>query len=351
MRELRVGLVGAGAISRLTAREFAANQRVSLCAVADLNEDRAGQLAAEFGIPVTHTDASALFETPDIEAVYIGVPNRLHGEFAEAALHAGKHVLLDKPFAFDTAQAERVAAIARNADRVFMLGMNQRFTPQIQRARAMVASGALGEVYHAKAFWRRRSGIPRIGSWFTNKAESGGGALLDIGVHMLDATLYALADFDVATVSGAAFTRMGNRGLGDGRWGRSERVHDTFDVDDFTTALIRLRGGAVITLEAAWALHQPAANDMGVVLFGEDAGFDAHGDTVYRYGDKRGEYVITQNPAIEVTDFPGQNRVDHFVNAVLDESCCAVTIDEALMVQRVLDAIYESSVTGREVVF
>lgn len=348
MSTIRFGLIGAGSIASITARELRGHPSVELRAVADPSESRRVELASRLKIPNNYAHADELLGDPEIDAVYIAVPNTLHASLASDALGAGKHVLLDKPFALSFAQAQQVAETAAASGKTLMLGMNQRFDANVQRAKQMFDAGMLGAVYHAKAFWRRRSGIPRIGSWFTNKATSGGGALLDIGVHMLDASLYVLGNFNPVSVSGATYTRFGQRGLGDGSWGRSEREHDEFDVDDFATALIRLNDGTTLSLDAAWALHQPQGNEMGVYLYGEDAGLSVYEDLLYRNGDN-GEYYRIEGSNIGELRYPHCSRAHHFVNVLLGEEQPAVTMDEALSIQRILDAIYLSSETGEEV--
>lgn len=348
MNTVRLGIVGAGEIGRYTARDFARHPGVEFVAVADLNEARAAALVEMLGSSSAVTDPDSLFARDDIDAVYVAVPNAFHEPVACAALASGKHVLLDKPFATSFAAAQRIAEQARAADRLLMIGMNQRFERNVQRAKLLAASGAFGDIYHVKAYWRRRQGIPRLGSWFTNRATAGGGALLDIGVHVLDVALHVLANFRAVSVSGATFTRFGNRGLGEGGWGRSERTFETFDVDDFATAFIRLEGGAVVSLEAAWALHQQHASDHDVLVYGEDGGMAIYSDLAFRSGAD-GSYEVIQELATPPLPFPHQSRAHHFVNVLLGAEEPLVSVDEALAVQRILDAIYESAASGREV--
>jgi len=170
------------------------------------------------------------------------VPNAFHAPLATAALEAGKHVILDKPFALYLAEALRVAEASRKSGRLFMLGTNQRFEEGPQKVKALAEKGYFGKIYHLKASWRRRSGIPRLGTWFGNRKLAGGGCLLDIGVHMINLALYVAGVFDAECVTGAVYTRFGNRGLGGGTWGASEPEAMPFDVDDFSKALVPGRG-------------------------------------------------------------------------------------------------------------
>jgi predicted dehydrogenase len=351
MERIRFGIVGAGAISRLSCREIAQHPQATIVAAADTNAERLASLAKSYSIARTYAEASQLFADPHVDAVYIAVPNVYHAPLARAALLARKHTLLDKPFALDLAAAETVAAAARNTDRVFMVGMNQRFDRAAQRAKHLMSSGALGDVYHAKAFWRRREGIPRIGSWFGNKALSGGGALLDIGVHVLDLTLHLCDNFEAASVTGVVYTRFGNRGLGDGAWGASEREHQLFDADDFATALVRLRGGLTVSLDAGWAGHQERADDRDVLLYGTEGSASVYTERLFKSGASRGEYLTVQNPGNAPLAYSHASRFHHFINVVLGTEKPTIPLEQSLAVQRILDGIYESSRTGREVRF
>ena len=335
---VRVGLIGAGMIAQMTGREFAANPDAELVAIADPSAERAAALAGMYGIENVLDDGHALLSRDDIDAGYIAVPNCFHAEYAIAALDAGKHTLLEKPFAMNLTEANAVAEAAARSNASFMVGMNQRFGANAQAAKSMVARGDIGEVFHVKAFWRRRAGIPRIGSWFTHQETAGGGGLLDIGVHMLDVGLWCIDNFEPTNVLGTAYTQFGNRGIGDGRWGRSERTDNRFDVDDFATALIQLEGGVTVQLEAAWAIHQENANDMNVVLYGTEGTLNAYESKLYRAGDDG--YEIIQNPKAPEPIYPHQSRVDNFVNAIEGREDLCVAIEESLAVQRILDGIY-----------
>ncbi len=347
MSDIRIGVVGAGSIGQLTARDFARHPDAQVVAVTDTSAERAAELASRVSASAA-ASVDELLARDDLDAVYVAVPNKHHEPIACAVLNSGRHLMLDKPFAIDSAAAQNIVDTAANNQRRLFLGMNQRFERNVQRARLLAQAGALGEIYHAKAYWRRRQGIPKMGSWFTHKAIAGGGALLDIGVHVLDVALHIMDNFAAKTVSGSVFTRFGNRGLGEGSWGRSEREHDVFDVDDFATAMIRLDGGQVITLEAAWALHQPSPNEHDVLLYGEDAGMAVYADQLFRSGNQ-GEYQIIQNLPTADIPFPHCNRAHHFINVLLEREEQLVDTAQALAVQRILDAIYQSSITGREV--
>ena len=346
---VRFGIIGTGGVAAGGAADLIANPDAELIAVADPSRERVSAFAARFGVSTVLESAEQLLALETVDAVYIAVPNYLHAPITTLALQAGKHVLQEKPLALSLADAAPLAAAARQSGKHFMLGMNQRFVPPVQRARQLVERGRIGRPYHCKAYWRRRAGIPGIGSWFTRKQHSGGGGLLDIGVHMLDDALYELGDFDVHSVSGATYAEFGPRGLGEGGWGLSERPDTRFDVDDFATAMIKLKSGASVVLDAAWAMHSEQRNAMNVELYGIDGAIDTYGERLYRQ-QPDGYHIIDSPDAGELT-YPHASRFHHFVNLILGREEACVTLEQALTVQRVLDAIYASAASGREVIF
>jgi predicted dehydrogenase len=212
----------------------------------------------------------------------------------------------------------------------------------------VVQQGALGHVYRVQAFWCRRAGIPRLGTWFGKRELAGGGALYDIGVHLLDLALFTLGDFAPLTVSGQVHTTFGQRGLGEGGWGLSDRSHTEFDVDDGATALLRFASGATVSLDVSWAIHQKEDDRMNVVLHGSEAGAGLFPGELYRRGAEPGVYE-TRTLAPTPLDYPHENRFHNFIAALLGTEKPAVPAREALAVQRILDAVYESSRSGREV--
>ena len=197
---------------------------------------------------------------------------------------AGKHVLVEKPFATNAVEARAVVEQAARVGKVLSVGMNQRFLPAAQRVRELVHTGKLGHVYHAKAFWFRRAGIPKLGTWFGNKSLAGGGALYDIGVHLLNLALFVMDRFEPVSVSGQTYSNFGHRGIGEGDWGLSDRAHPEFDVDDGATALLRFADGATLTLDVSWTIHQKEADRMNVVVHGTEAGAACYPGELYRFG-------------------------------------------------------------------
>jgi predicted dehydrogenase len=345
---LKIGVIGAGAIAPSHCKGIQTYQGAELVAIADAHEGRARALQDEYRIPRRYDSIERMIADRDLDAVTIALPNYLHAPTAVAALGAGKHVMSDKPFTVSVADGEAVIAAAARAGKVFAVGMNQRFRQESQVIRTIVERGDLGSVYFAKAFWCRRTGIPRLGTWFGDKKRSGGGSLLDIGVHMLDLCLWLLGNFDAEAVSGVTYTKFGNRGLGEGGWGKSDREKIAFDVDDLASALIRLKGGVTVMLETSWARHQelPSAND--VELFGTDGGARLFPARVFRSGERAGEYEVVEPQGVPIR-YAHCERVHNWIDAILGKAELECRPGQALAVQKILDAIYRSAASGREV--
>jgi len=341
-----VAVIGAGAIGADHLASLKLHPAATVVALADSSAQR-GRMAAEaFDIPAVVKDYRLLLGREDIDVITIALPNYLHATVALEALRAGKHVMLDKPMATNARDAAKLVAEARARGVLFMVGQNFRFAAETQTAKRIVEAGSLGDVYHAKTSWCRRSGIPRIGSWFTQKRFSGGGCTYDIGVHALDRCLYLMGEFEAAAVSGQTFAKFGPRGLGNGGWGKSE-IDPTapFDVDDLSVALIKLRSGRTVVLEAAWASHGPANDVNATQLFGTDAGLSLPPVQLFRQ-TRTGYCTEAIDPLPPLVN---TNRMVHFIDCLLGKAKPFVKPAESLAVQKILDAIYVSSATGREV--
>ncbi len=343
---IRFGFIGAGMIAHYSAENLQKHPRGRLVAVHDANAERARDFAAKQGSVEVHDDVSTLLADPDIDAVYIAVPNKFHASLAIAALEAGKHVLIEKPLAMNAAEGTAMMAASEKSGRVLLVGMNQRYIPAAQTIRAAVAAGEAGEIYHAKAYWWRRAGIPRLGTWFTQKALAGAGACNDIGVHALDVCLFMMGNFDPVSVSGAIYAKFGPRGLGEGGWGQSDREHADFDVDDFATAFIRMRNGATVTLDAVWASHYPEEQKFGVELYGTEGGFSLD---PLQFRHAGGDAYLVEDDLQRPLALPHCDRFHNLINHLLEGEELLVKPGQALVVQKVLDAINESARTGREV--
>jgi predicted dehydrogenase len=344
---LRCAVIGTGSIGVQHLTSLTTCPRAAAVALSETHPQRARETSERFKIPRIYSDYRELLEQPDIDAVIVSVPNNMHATMAIEALQARKHVLLEKPMALNYKEALKIVEVARKMRRLLMVGYHFRFNRHTQTVRALVDRGEAGEIYHAKAFWLRRSGIPRIGSWFTKSKMSGGGCTADIACHMLDTALHLLKDFDVLSVTAQTYAKFGPRGLGEFDWGKSEiDPKRTFDVEDYSVALLRLKHGRTVLLESSWAgFHPHDAREFGVDLLGSNAGLSLFPARMFRNGPTGYETVHLEIPTVPHSE----NRIHHFVSCVLEGKRPLVTMEESLKVQQVLDGIYLSATTGKEV--
>lgn len=349
---LRVGVIGAG-IGALHLKGYAHNPDVEIVALAGLDDDRVRRAAAEYQIPRIYRQWEELLADASIEAVSVCLPNVLHAPVAMAALAAGKHVLVEKPLARNTAEGRAMLAAAEASGKVMMIAFNRRFRQDVLWLKRHIASGALGQIYYAKAFWMRRAGIPRLGSWFVSKEQAGGGPLVDLGVHVLDMALFMLGEPAVQTVSASTYAAFGPRGLKG--WEARVAYGDVglaYEVEDLATAFMRLDGGATLHLEASWATHSSAADDFGVTLYGTEGGAELF---VRNYATENTLRLFTDSEGIptdiEVRVKSSEERsgiIDRFVDAVLGRGPADPSAIEGLRRTAVLEACYASAAAGHE---
>jgi predicted dehydrogenase len=344
---LRCAVIGTGAIGFEHLKSLAGYPQATLVAIAEKDPKRCKEAVDLYKIPRSYLDYREVLDQPDIEAVTIALPNWLHAPVTIEALKARKHVLVEKPMATNAKDAAKMIDTAKKMHRTLMVAQNFRFHRHTQMAKELVERGQLGEIYHARGFWLRRCGIPRIGSWFTQKQLAGGGCTYDLGVHILDTCLHLLGDFDVSSVSGQVFSKLGTKGVGNFDWGRSEiDPLKPFDVDDYSIAFIKLKSGRTLILEVSWAAHHPATNrEYGVDLLGTAGGLSLYPARLTRDGPQGCETIELALPKLAHSE----NPIHHFVGCVLQGKKPLVPVEESLKVQKVLDAIYASAASGKEV--
>lgn len=346
-KKIRIGVVGVG-IGRVHLDGYRKlGGSVEITGICDLREDRARKTAEEYGAKHVFTDYNHLLALDELDAVSICTPNAFHAEVALAAIAARKHVICEKPMANTLASAQSIVEATRRSDKIFMMGMNNRFRGDTQVLKAFIERGDLGEIYYAKCGWVRRNGIPGFGGWFTTKALSGGGPLIDIGVHALDVTMYLMGNPAPVSVSGSTYAKFGPHGQGGGGYGTApdpEKVK-TYDVEDLATGLVKFDNGATLFLEASWTSHIEKDRFYST-LHGTDGGADL--DPLRIHTDMAGAPVDIAPHAPHIGGHEAE--VAHFIDCIRQGKAPIATAEQGLHVLQILDAIYRSSETGREIV-
>ena len=341
--EIRIGVVGLG-VGRWHLQEYQKVPGVRVQALCDQSEAALKKAADDFGAPQAFTDFDKFLEGADIDAVSLAVPNFLHKPMTLAALDRGWHVLCEKPMALNAAEALEMRARVRATGRKFMIHFNQRFRAEHQYFKAIIDSGKLGDIYYATTGWRRMRGIPKFGGWFGQKKMSGGGPLIDLGVHMLDLTRWLIGSPRAVTVSASTFSHLG-RSL-------AEEQKKEFDVEDLAAALIRFDNGASLMLEVNWALNFEEREKVYLELSGKKGGlsnvtFDYKDTTTCIFREEAGAMVKTvplKYPAAFET------AQAHFVRCIREDLEPEAGASDGVEIMRILDAIYASATEKREVV-
>jgi len=358
MTILRAAVIGAG-VGRAHMKGYRNSSDSELVAVCDANAVRLAEIAGEFGIPASqqYTDYHTMLETVKPDIVSIALPNYLHREVAVAALEAGAHVICEKPMATTVAEAEAMNAAAQKAGKQLAISYNYRYRADAQWIHKVIESGSLGEIHFVNATWRRETGIPGSG-WFGRKALSGGGPLIDLGVHVLDLSLWFMGFPQVRTVSSTTRSIFGP--LGQKVWGQPSWLGtkaEPFDVEDSAIGFLRFGNGASAVLQATWAEHrEPQADMIRLEVQGSKASIHMvvpnyrHDDTLRMYTEIEGE---------PVTIIPGLRNVKNVAN---HESLIAATLKalvagepvpnpgtEGIAAVRVLEAMYKSADAGHEI--
>jgi len=343
LNRVGVGVIGVG-IGHAHLSGYAQCPEVDIVAVCDVNDARARRVATEFNVPNVYTDYEEMLKRDDIDAVSVCTPNYLHAPQTIAALEAGKHVICEKPLAMTPEEGEAMVAAAKKTGKLLMTAFNNRFRGDTQLLKKYIENGDLGEIYYAKTGWIRRKGIPGMGGWFTTKSMSGGGPLIDLGVHMLDLALWLMGNPKAVTVTGSTYAKFGPHGLGTGQFGHGNKT-GTYDVEDHSSAFIRLDSGATVILEASWASHIESEK-IYTSLCGTKGGADL--DPLRIYTDIYGEPVDIRPSYPNVSGHIME--IKHFVDCLVNGAELISTGEHGLEVVRILDAIYKSAEQGREIV-
>ena len=347
-KPLKVAVIGTGGISRTHMPGWEASPYTEVVAAADVNAAALEDFGSKYGVEKLSTDTNDIFGDPSIDIVDICTPNRLHTPLVLSALAAGKHVICEKPLA-PTPDEIRLMIEARDrAGKQLMTAQHFRFKAGSQSMKREIEAGALGDIYHARAWMLRRNGLIPTPT-FIRRELSGGGPGIDIGVHILDLTLWLMGNPQPVAVTGVSRTALALR---DGAWAvwRDAPIPKDFDVEDFAAAFVRFENGATLMLEVSWLLHHDTeGEDMQMWLYGTEGGSHWPKCEIYHTN-----YTTRQlyNRALRLTKDgmePHAAECVAFAQAVYEDLPSPVPPEQSLQVMTILDGIYRSQVEGREV--
>ena len=346
---LKVAVVGTGNISAQHMPGWEVSPHAEVVVGVDSDEAVLAAWGKEHSVGRLTTDFGDVLADPTIDIVDICTPNMHHTPLAIAALDAGKHVICEKPLAPTPREIEQLIAARDSSGRELMTAQHYRFSGTARAMKAEIDAGALGDVYHARAWMLRRNTFINSPT-FVERRLAGGGACIDIGVHVLDLALWLMGNPRPTTVSGVARTELARI---PGMWSRigpDTPVGDNWDVEEFANAFVRFENGATLMLEVAWALHHDTVeDDIQVWLHGKDGG--AHypsAEFLSTNYDTRQHYKRKlQNTEQKLA--PHAYECVEFARILHEGKPSPVPAEQSLNVMRILDGIYASQETGREV--
>ena len=353
MAKLKAGVIGLG-MGYNHLRGYMTHPDVEVVAIADRQADRREKAQKEFNLDKLYVEGIDMIRNEKLDILSVAVPNNQHKELTIAGLKAGAHVLCEKPMAMNTAEAEEMLETAKKLNRQLGIDFSYRFTPQSRAMKALVEEGRLGEIYYARSVWLRRRGVPggtssgfntegASGSWFYDKKQSGGGPLIDLGVHRLDLALWLMGYPTPVWVMASTYSKFGPK------WAKAQGLDYT--VEDLACAMIKFDNGTTLELDASWACNIKEKELQTIRLLGDKGG-------MYQFNLEEGyTYDVEYYSQIAGRDFdsrmhtaqPMPSAFHLFVDAVRDDKPFLVRPEEGVTVMKILDAIYKSAATGEPV--
>jgi len=340
MKTLRVGVIGLG-MGRHHIAGYQDHPAAQVAAIADVDEARLSEIGDRFNVPGRYTSAEDMLAKEKLDVVSVATPNKYHMPLSVAAFEAGCHVLCEKPMALNAAEGRQMLAAAEKAGKRLMINFSYRFTEQSMALKQQVDAGVLGEVYFARTVWHRRRGLPGLGGWFGQKALSGGGPLIDLGVHRLDLALWLMGYPQPVWVLGSTYNPIAGA--------IARQLKAQFDVEDLAVGLVKFANGASLVLEASWAANIKESELMETRLYGTKAGMvQRNYDETYKfeaeiYLEQEGAHFdMKLHPPLQPVPTPAY----HFIESIAKGTPHIATGQEGLLVMQILDALYQSAADG-----
>lgn len=356
--KLRIGIVGCGGIANgKHMPSLAEVKEAEMVAFCDIIKERAEEAAEKYGAEGArvYTDYMEMIDTEKLDVVHVCTPNKSHSPITVYALEHDCHVMCEKPMAKTYEDAKKMLEAYKKSGKKLTIGYQNRFTNEAQYIKSACNDGELGEIYYAKAHAIRRRAVPTWGV-FLNEEEQGGGPLIDIGTHALDLTLWMMDNYKPRSVKGSVFKKLGDQRNTGNAWGDWDP--EKYTVEDSAFGFITMENGATIVLESSWALNTLDVKEAKCTLCGTLGGADME-DGVRINNVKHGRQNV-EKPNLSAggvafydgaSTTPAAVEAQQWIDAIINDTEPTVLPEQAIVVTRILEAIYESAKTGKEVVF
>ena len=348
---MKIGVIGCGTIANAQhIPAYMKNEKAEIKYFCDVIFERAEEAVKKYGVGKAVADYNDVLSDPEVEAISVCTPNKMHSEIAIAALKAGKHVLCEKPAARLYSEALEMQKAQHESGKVLNIGVVNRFNMGVNKLKEMIDDGALGEVYQVYVSFRAHRSIPGLGGAFTTKEIAGGGVMIDWGVHFFDIVMYACGDPTPLTVTSETFSKLGlpiEDYTYKNMWAGPAKKNGIYDVEEGVTGMIRTTG-PIITFNGAWA-QNIGETEMFIDFIGTKGGIRL------KYGEDFTFYSVQNGMLAKTTyDFnmPSmfQSEIDSFINCIESGEKLPSHIDTNIITAKMMDAIYVSAEEHKEVV-
>ena len=331
MEKTKIGVIGLGGVAQLVhLPNLIKLPNVELSAVAETNKNRLNTISDKFNIKQKFSNYKDLLEKSDVEAVIVATPTSTHKDIAIDCLQAGKDVLVEKPLARTYLEAKQIAEAAKKYKKKLMVGMNLRYRPDTMLLRSFINSNEIGDPFYIKCGWIRKQSSSE--KWFTKKEQSGGGVIIDLGIHLLDMALWLLGYPDVTSVATTNFH------------------HNTKSVEDTSISCLKCKNSAVINLEVSWSLPVEK-NHFFFDVYGTKGSFSSNPFSLFKKVEN--DYINltptqVDNPSV-LFKKSYLNELKSFIGAIKGLNPVFSSGEEAVHRMKVIEAMYESANKNHEI--
>jgi len=349
MEKIKIAIIGCGKIANdAHLKPLSLMKDVEIKYAADLVEERALAAQKLYGIENAVTDYKKALADKEVKAVWVLTPNFSHYTITMDALKAGKHVFCEKPITINYKLSKKMADEANKRNLVLNIGVCNRYHKSVELIKDFVEKGKLGNLYHIYCSFRSYRSIPGLGGAFTSKEKSGGGVLIDWGIHFLDLILY-ITGVKISTVSASTYSKLGKDIKSyayTSMWAGPPVMDGVNDVEDMVTGFIRTTG-ASISFNGAWAQNIDE-KEMFIDFMGDKGGIRLNYGKDFTFYTAEGGLLQAVKPVYQIPDMY-QREDQRFIEAVRKGLKTRSHIDEVLESARLLDAIYESAEKQAEI--
>lgn len=350
MKPVKIGLVGTGSISNSHMSGYsklAKEGKIELVAACDINKERAQAWAEKYGFREVYDNHKEMLAKSDIDAISVCTWNNGHAPITIDALNAGKHVLCEKPPAMTVEEALAMEEAQKKSGKVLMIGFVRRFGRNAQLVLDFYNNGFFGDINYSKVAVTRRCGCPL--GWFANSKLSGGGPLIDNGVHLIDLVRYCTGKPKAVSCFASTYNNIGSRTHIKGVNRYTSVDPSSFnDVEDLAVGLVKFDNGMTMNLEFSYS-QEIEQGLIGVEIYGSKGGavVEPHLTLMTEMND----YMVNITPQMDhVNDVNFVAEMEHFIDSVNGDVVCRNTIDDGIELMRIICAMYESARTGHEVI-